>query len=71
MAKVIINNPKQFNTAMKKFKKQVQEDKILLMVKDREHYIKPSDQRKRKKAAAISRRKNAEKKKLQDMLNRY
>lgn len=38
--------------AIRKFKKKVQESGILQEVKDRQEYVKPSEKRKRDKAAA-------------------
>mgnify|MGYP006157336575 CR=1 FL=1 len=43
------------NWALRKFKKKVQEDGILQEYKEREHYTKPSEKRKRAKAAGRSR----------------
>lgn len=44
-----------FNDALRKFKKKVQEDGKLQEVKEREEYLKPSVQRARAAAAARSR----------------
>lgn len=44
-----------FNGALRRFKKKVAEAGILQEVRDREHYVKPSEQRKRAKAAGRSR----------------
>ena len=44
-----------FNYALRKFKKKVQEDGILQELKNREFYEKPSIKRKKAKAAARSR----------------
>lgn len=44
-----------FNYALRKFKKKVQEDGILQELRKREFYEKPSLQRKKAKAAARSR----------------
>lgn len=43
------------NKAMRIFKKKVQEAGILQEVRDREHYVKPSEQRKRAKASGRKR----------------
>jgi small subunit ribosomal protein S21 len=50
--------------AIRKFKKKVQESGILQEVKDRQEYVKPSEKRKRNKAAA-KRRQQRELKKRQ------
>ena len=44
-----------FNFALRKFKKKIQEDGILQELQDRQEYIKPSEKRKRAKAAGIAR----------------
>lgn len=44
-----------FNKALRRFKKMVQEDGILQELRAREYYEKPTTIRKRKKAAARSR----------------
>ena len=44
-----------FNYALRKFKKKVQEDGILQELRDRQHYVKPSEVRKKAKAAGRAR----------------
>ena len=44
-----------FNGAMRKFKKKVQEAGIIQEIRERQHYVKPSEQRKRAKAAGRAR----------------
>lgn len=44
-----------FNYALRKFKKKVQEDGILQEVRERQHYVKPSEVRKKAKAAGRAR----------------
>ena len=44
-----------FDIAMRRFKKQVEKSGILSELKKRQHYEKPSVQRKKKKAAARKR----------------
>lgn len=44
-----------FAYAMRKFKKKVQEDGILQELRERQHYTKPSELRKRAKAAGRAR----------------
>jgi small subunit ribosomal protein S21 len=41
--------------ALSKLKKKVQESRLLLELRDRQHYVKPTTQRKLKKGAARSR----------------
>ena len=53
--KVYNNNVEK---ALSKLKKQVKETKLMLELRDREFYTKPSDLRKAKKAKARLRRKN-------------
>jgi len=44
-----------FNSLMRRFKKKVQEDKILETLREKEFYEKPTTQRKKAKAAAKAR----------------
>lgn len=44
-----------FNYALRKFKKKVQEDGVLQELRERQHYVKPSEQRKKAKAAGRAR----------------
>lgn len=43
------------NSLLRRFKKKVQEDKVLEILREKEYYEKPTTQRKRAKAAAKSR----------------
>lgn len=43
------------NGALRKFKKKVQEAGIIQEYKERQHYVKPSEQRKKAKAAGRAR----------------
>ena len=54
--KVYNNNVEK---ALSKLKKQVKETKLMLELRDREFYTKPSDLRKAKKATARLRRKKS------------
>ena len=47
--------PNRFDKSLRLFKKKVEEEGILKEVRKREHYVKPSTDRKIKKAAAIKR----------------
>jgi len=44
-----------FNKALRLFKKKVQEAGIIQEVRERQEYVKPSEKRKRAKAAGIAR----------------
>lgn len=44
-----------FNYALRKFKKKVQEAGIIQEVRERQHYVKPSEKRKKAKAAGRAR----------------
>ena len=44
-----------FNGAIRKFRKKVQEAGIIQEIRERQHYVKPSEQRKRAKAAGRAR----------------
>ena len=59
MPYVRVRENQSFENALKKFKKQCEKEGILLEVKKREHYEKPSAKRKKKVLAA---RKKAQKK---------
>lgn len=44
-----------FNYALRKFKKKVAEDGVLQEIRERQHYVKPSEVRKKAKAAGRAR----------------
>ena len=44
-----------FNGALRRFKKKVQEAGIVQEIRERQHYVKPSEQRKKAKAAGRAR----------------
>jgi len=44
-----------FNKALRKFKKKVQEAGIIQEIRDRKEYVKPSEKRAKAKAAGIAR----------------
>jgi small subunit ribosomal protein S21 len=54
-----------FNKALRKFKKKVQEAGIIQEIRDRKEYVKPSEKRAKAKAAGIARWKKKQRK-LQD-----
>ena len=49
MSRVEIRKDESFEAALRRFKKQVEQEGIIREVRDRKHYEKPSE-RKRKKA---------------------
>lgn len=51
MTEVIVGNPENFEAALRRFTKMVQQDGILAEARRREHFEKPSVKRKRKEAA--------------------
>lgn len=53
IAVVVQNN--NVDAALRKFKKKVQEERILQIVKDKQEYVKPSEKRRKAKAAARAR----------------
>ena len=44
-----------FNFALRKFKKKVQEAGVIQELRERQHYVKPSEKRKKAKAAGRAR----------------
>ena len=68
MTRVIIEQGESFEGALRRFKKAVQEDRILSEIRRRRFYEKPSQQKKRKKAAKMRKsRRNTYK----DQLRKY
>ncbi|MEF2143978.1 MAG: 30S ribosomal protein S21 [Desulfovibrionaceae bacterium] len=55
MPGVYLDDSDSFDVALRRFKKQVEKAGILSELKKRQHYEKPSVQRKKKKAAAKKR----------------
>jgi small subunit ribosomal protein S21 len=51
---VIVQND-QVDKALRKFKKKIQESRLLEEIKERSHYEKPTTERKRKRGAAQAR----------------
>ena len=49
MSQVEVKKDESFESALRRFKKKIEQDGILREVRDRKHYEKPSE-RKRKKA---------------------
>ena len=64
MTKVFVKDD-NVERALRKFKKKINENGLLQSLRDREHFEKPTTERKRKKAAATNRwRKKIESQKL-------
>ena len=64
MTKVFVKDD-NVERALRKFKKKINENGLLQSLRDREHFEKPTTERKRKKAAAKNRwRKRVESQKL-------
>lgn len=55
MPGIIIHDNDHFDSALRKFKKKCEKEGILSELKKRQHYEKPSMQRKKKEAAARKR----------------
>lgn len=55
MGKRVIVNDGNVEKALRKFKRKIQESGILLALREREHYVKPTTHRKIKKSAAKNR----------------
>ncbi|HBE93843.1 MAG TPA: 30S ribosomal protein S21 [Desulfovibrio sp.] len=55
MPGIVLDDSDNFDVALRRFKKQVEKAGILSELKKRQHYEKPSVQRKKKKAAAKKR----------------
>lgn len=56
MAEVQVQPGESIESALKRFKKKIQKAGILSEIKRREHYLKPSVKRKRKREAARKRK---------------
>lgn len=55
MGKSVIVNDGNVEKALRKFKKKIQNSGLLFELKEREHYVKPTTQRKLKASAAKKR----------------
>jgi len=52
---VVLKENENINSALKRFKRKVEDSGVLEELRDREHYVKPTTARKKAKAAAKSR----------------
>jgi len=57
MSRVEINAGEPFERALRRFKKKIERDGIIKLLKARKHYEKPSERRRRKQREARSNRK--------------
>jgi small subunit ribosomal protein S21 len=55
MPGIVVGNNESIDSALKRFKKQVEKGGVLAEVRRREHYEKPSEKRKKKLFAAKKR----------------
>ena len=55
MPNVVVKSRESFEAALRRFKKECQKEGILAEVRRREFYEKPTQERKRKQAAAVKR----------------
>jgi small subunit ribosomal protein S21 len=62
MAQVIVKPNESLETALKRFKKQIQQDGILKQARAHEFYEKPSDKRRKLEAARRRKAKQTEEK---------
>jgi len=53
MSEVKVSDHESFETALKRFNRKIQQDGTLVEARRREHYEKPSVERKRKQAARL------------------
>ncbi len=68
VTRIVVEQGESFESALKRFKKVVQEDRILSEVRRRRFYEKPSQIRKRQKAAKMRKSRRTT---LKDMMRRY
>lgn len=61
MPKIKVDDRKPFDVTLRQFKRACEKAGIVKELRDRKHYIKPTEQRKIAKRAAISRTKKAAK----------
>lgn len=68
MTQVLVDKGESFESVLKRFKKVVQDDRILSEVRQRRFYEKPSQIRKRKKAAKMRKSRRTT---LKDQMRKY
>lgn len=57
MPKIDVRKGEPFESALRRFKREIEREGILREVRDRKHYEKPSEKRRRKKNTRFSKRK--------------
>lgn len=55
--KVVVKDPEEFESALREFRRKVQEQGVVREVRRREHYVPPAEARKVKSIKARQRRK--------------
>lgn len=68
MSRIVVDQGESFESVLRRFKKAVQEDRILSEIRQRRFYEKPSQIRKRKKAA---KKRKSRRTTLKDIMRRY
>ena len=68
MTRVVVDQGESFESVLRRFKKVVQEDRVLSEVRRRRFYEKPSQIRKRKKAAKMRKSRRTT---LKDLMRKY
>ena len=68
MSRVIVEQGESFESVLRRFKKSVQEDRILSEIRQRRFFEKPSQIRKRKKAA---KKRKSRRTTLKDLQRKY
>ncbi|HHX63799.1 MAG TPA: 30S ribosomal protein S21 [Chloroflexi bacterium] len=68
MSRVVVDQGESFESVLRRFKKTVQEDRILSEIRQRRFYEKPSQIRKRKKAA---KKRKSRRTTIKDIMRRY
>lgn len=68
MARIVVESGESFEGVLRRFKKAVQEDRIFSEVRRRRFYEKPSQIRKRKRAA---KKRKSRRTTLKDLMRRY
>jgi small subunit ribosomal protein S21 len=68
VSRVVVDQGESFESVLRRFKKTVQEDRILSEIRQRRFYEKPSQIRKRKKAA---KKRKSRRTTIKDIMRRY
>ena len=57
MTYIKIHKGESFESALRRFKRQIEKEGILREIRDRKHYEKPSEKKRKKRSKSFSRRK--------------